>query len=91
MVDDPEQTDARGFFIQARELPYRIASDGAAEDLSDIASRNLSDEERAFFGSTPIPALSSRQGMNPYASNVAGFLRKPEAFDVRALDKRQAR
>jgi hypothetical protein len=34
--------------------------DGAAADLSDIASRNLSDELRAFFGSTPIPALSSR-------------------------------
>jgi hypothetical protein len=82
MVPDPAQTDARGFVLEARGLQEQIAADENADALSEVATRNLSDDWRAFFGNKPVPALASRLDSNPYVSNVGDFVQRPEDLGV---------
>ena len=81
MVEDPEETDARGFVVEARHISQPIAASDHARALSDIASRNLSDDLRAFYGSN-LPALVSETATDIYQSNLEDIVEAPAALGI---------
>jgi hypothetical protein len=59
MVPDPRETDARGFYLTAADVPDRIADPDNGPALAEIATRYLSPQMRTFFeGMLPVHALS---------------------------------
>lgn len=49
MPPDPDERDARGFFVEATELPSRIADPAAAAQLSNIATSQTTTQTRRAF------------------------------------------
>ena len=86
-VPDPEETDARGFFLEARFLPGPIALPEKKTELDELATRYLSDTTRRFFGKMlPVPALSHELGFGPYSGNAPDYLTPPDVCGIELLD-----
>ena len=87
MVADPLETDARGFWIPAAQLPGLIAQPTQKAALDNIATAHLTDTERSFFaGMLPVPALSI--DVDPELvglSNLADVCEEPSAYRVDPL------
>jgi len=49
-VDDPAETDANGFFVEAATLPARIADPAHAPLLREITGRHVPREVREYWG-----------------------------------------
>lgn len=69
MVDDPEETDAKGFYLEAEELPDRIADPENAGRLAEIVNRHLPQEIKDWLVK-PAVALSTDWPVEPPLGNV---------------------
>lgn len=82
MVSDPSETDARGFYLEAHEVPDRIADPLNASDLVEAARPFYRQEDLAWFPNAEPVALythiSEAQTLN---SNVPDM--SPHEVDAR--------
>lgn len=91
MVPNPQETDARGFYLTAADVPDRIADPDNGPALAEIATRNLSPQARTFFeGMLPVPALSGLHLGSFMLSNTEDVCEPPTRFGIVAYADRNA-
>lgn len=89
MVTDPEETDARGFYLTAADVPNRIADPNNGPALAEIATRHLTPQVRKFFeGMLPVPALSEIHLDTLMLSNTEDVCEPPEQFGITPYGER---
>lgn len=91
MVPNPLETDARGFYLTAADVPDRIADPDNGPALADIATRHLSPQLRRFFeGMLPVQALSELHLDTLILSNAEDVCELPERFGIVAYGDRNS-
>lgn len=81
MVEDPEERDARGFFLDGKGAPERIADPANAAKLQEIAWGHMDEPLKKFLGNKPVGALYT-DAHSPYLSNLWEVVVPPEELGI---------